>query len=103
MAIEFNSLSSNQTSASRNKPGDANSPSTQSKSSAGGTQAPPKDTVRLSDAAQAIQSAGKAAEGVPDVNAARVAEIKAAIADGSYSINNEKLADKLLQFDKLFA
>jgi len=31
----------------------------------------------------------------------RVAQIKAAIADGSYTINNERIADRMLQFEKL--
>jgi negative regulator of flagellin synthesis FlgM len=36
----------------------------------------------------------------PEVNADRVAAIKAAIADGSYSIDTEALAQNFMDFEK---
>jgi negative regulator of flagellin synthesis FlgM len=43
----------------------------------------------------AIAAAGK----VPTVNENRVAAIKSAIQNGSYTVNPERVADKMLQFD----
>ena len=40
---------------------------------------------------------------VPDVDSTRVAEIKSAIADGSYQVDPEKIVDKLLQIEKDFS
>lgn len=101
MAIELNGLSSNQTTAARNKPGDQNGVNA-NKASQTNTAPAQADTVRLSDAVQALQSANRQMDDSSDFDAGRVAEIKAAIADGSYSINSERVADKMLQFEKLF-
>lgn len=103
MAIELNGLSSNQTTATRGKPAEQGGVTTEKK---GNTAAPPvqADTVRLSDAVQALQQASsRQSDDTSDFNAERVTEIKAAIADGSYSVNPERIADKMLQFDKLFS
>lgn len=102
MAIELNGLSSNQTTAARSKTADqSNAVATKNgKPNAAPTQA---DTVRLSDAVQAIQSANRQIDDTSDFNAERVAEIKSAMADGSFSINAERVADKMLQFEKLFS
>jgi negative regulator of flagellin synthesis FlgM len=55
------------------------------------------DGVSLSDAARSLASARKAADGAPDVRADRVAEIKAAIADGTYTVNSRQLARALVR------
>jgi len=39
---------------------------------------------------------------LPDVNEKKVAEIKAALASGQYSVDDLVVADKLLGFDELF-
>ena len=102
MAIELNGLSSNQTAAARSKTADQGS--TVANKSGGPNTAPSQaDTVRLSDAVQAIQSANRQIDDAGDFNAERVAEIKSALADGSFSINTERVADKMLQFEKLFS
>ncbi|QEW07757.1 flagellar biosynthesis anti-sigma factor FlgM [Nitrincola iocasae] len=103
MAIELNGLSSNQTTAARGKQAEQTSAKPENKGNADNTHASKADTVRLSDAAQALQSARLQADDSSDFNAEKVAEIKAAIADGSYNISNERVADKLLQFEKLFS
>lgn len=102
MAIELNGLSSNQTTATRGKPAEQSGVTAEKK---GNTAAPVQaDTVRLSDAVQALQQASsRQSDDTSDFNAERVTEIKAAIADGSYSVNPERIADKMLQFDKLFS
>ncbi|KGK41501.1 hypothetical protein LH51_14390 [Nitrincola sp. A-D6] len=102
--MELNGLSSNQTTAARGKQTEQASAKPEDKGNAGNTTPAAKgDTVRLSDAAQALQSAKLQADDSSDFDAGKVAEIKAAIADGSYNISNERIADKLLQFEKLFS
>ncbi|WP_417585769.1 flagellar biosynthesis anti-sigma factor FlgM [Nitrincola sp.] len=103
MAIELNGLSSNQTTAARGKQTEQASAKPENQGNAGNTPATKADTVRLSDAAQALQSAKLQADDSSDFDAGKVAEIKAAIADGSYNISNERIADKVLQFEKLFS
>lgn len=101
MAIELNGLSSNQTTAARNKASDQSGVNANKTGIA--SPAPVQtDTVRLSDAVQALQSANRQMDDSGDFDAGRVANIKAAIADGSYTINSERVADKMLQFEKLF-
>ncbi|KDE40431.1 MAG: flagellar biosynthesis anti-sigma factor FlgM [Nitrincola lacisaponensis] len=101
MAIELNGLSSNQTTATRGKPAEQSGVTAEKK---GNAAAPVQaDTVRLSDTVQALQAANRQSDQSSDFNADRVAEIKAAIAEGSYSINPERVADKMLQFEKLFS
>lgn len=104
MAIDLNGLSSNQTTAARGKGTEQQRGSTQvsDKGENSALNQPGSDTVRLSDAAQALQQAGKRLDNEPDVDAERIASIKAAIADGSYKVDSGRIADKMLQFDKLF-
>ncbi|WP_409524957.1 flagellar biosynthesis anti-sigma factor FlgM [Nitrincola sp. MINF-07-Sa-05] len=103
MAIDLNGLSSNQTTAARGKSAEQqrNSPVAE-KSENSTLNQPASDTVKLSDAAQALQEAGKRLDTAPDVDAERIASIKAAIADGSYQVDSGRIANKMLQFDKLF-
>ncbi|MEQ1527967.1 MAG: flagellar biosynthesis anti-sigma factor FlgM [Methylococcales bacterium] len=57
------------------------------------------DTVAITSAAQEIK---KVFESSPDaaVDVDRVASIKKAVADGSYVVNAEKVAQKMIQFEK---
>jgi negative regulator of flagellin synthesis FlgM len=54
------------------------------------------DTVSLTNAAEQIQSLQQVIADVPVVDSERVASLKAAIADGSYSIDADQLAQNLL-------
>jgi negative regulator of flagellin synthesis FlgM len=54
------------------------------------------DTVVLSDTAKQLQEAQKQLESIPDVREDKVAQIKAQIENGTYEINEEKIADKML-------
>lgn len=56
------------------------------------------DSVAITAATQEIK---KAFESSSDVDMGRVAAVKKALADGSYSINAEKIAEKIVQFEKL--
>lgn len=59
-------------------------------------------SVNLSGQAQALKALEEKLQKQPDVNEKRVAEIKAALASGQYSVDDLVVADKLLGFDELF-
>lgn len=106
MAIDLNSLSNTQANAARSRvptqTGDARGGERQSEALANSGQR--GDTVRLSEAAQALQNAGKqmSQQKVDDFDADKVAQIKLALEQGSYVIDNERLAARMIDFEKLF-
>ena len=55
------------------------------------------DTVALSNAAKNIQEAQKQLEAIPDVREDKVAQLKEQIENGTYEIDEEKIADKMLK------
>lgn len=59
----------------------------------------PQDTFQLSNTAKALRKADERIANSPDVDAEKVASLKAAIADGSYEINFQNVADKMLSFE----
>ena len=54
------------------------------------------DTVELSNAAKDIQQAQNQLEAIPDVREDKVAELKDQIENGTYEIDEQKIADKML-------
>lgn len=62
-----------------------------------------KDSVSLSAQAQNLSKLEANIQTSPEVNEDRVAAIKKAIADGSYQINADSIAGKLLAQDSLFS
>ena len=59
------------------------------------------DTVSLSDNAVQLGKVDNVAIAAPVVDAKRVEEIKAAISNGSYEVDTEKVANKLMQFESI--
>lgn len=57
------------------------------------------EAVHLSDEAQRLQSISDKVRDQPVVNSARVAELKQAVADGSYKVDSNRVASKLLNFE----
>jgi negative regulator of flagellin synthesis FlgM len=55
------------------------------------------DTVAISDTAKRIQEARIQLESVPDTRAEKVADIKRRIEDGTYEIDADKIADKMIR------
>ena len=55
------------------------------------------DTVVISDAAKRIQEAQKQIQAIPDVRADKVAEIKSQIENGTYQINADQIAGKMIK------
>jgi negative regulator of flagellin synthesis FlgM len=59
------------------------------------------DTVVLSDTAKKIQQTQTQLKAIPDVREDKVALLKEQIENGTYEIDEEKIADKMLK-DSLF-
>ena len=55
------------------------------------------DTVVLSDTAKRVQEAQTQLKSIPDVREDKVAELKAQIESGTYEIDAQKIADKMLK------
>lgn len=60
------------------------------------------EPVTLTQTARTMSAARDHASNVP-FDDAKVAEIKAAIAEGRYPIDNQRLADRMLGFERLLA
>lgn len=61
-----------------------------------------QDSVSLSPQAQAMGRLESAIHSAPDVDEAKVAEMRQAIAEGRYSVDSQALAGKMLAQDDLF-
>lgn len=57
------------------------------------------EAVHLSQEAQKLQKISDKLRDQPEVNSARVAQLKQAIADGSYQVDAGRVASKLLDFE----
>jgi negative regulator of flagellin synthesis FlgM len=57
------------------------------------------EPVTLSDQAQQMKKITDKLSDQPTVNSARVAELKQAIAEGSYKVDSERVASKMLNFE----
>ena len=55
------------------------------------------DTVVLSDTAKKVQEAQKQLETMPDVREDKVAQIKEQIENGTYDMDEEKIAGKMIK------
>jgi negative regulator of flagellin synthesis FlgM len=55
------------------------------------------DTVVLSDTAKNVQEAQKQLETIPDVREDKVAQLKEQIENGTYEMDEEKIADKMMK------
>ncbi|MBK1716731.1 flagellar biosynthesis anti-sigma factor FlgM [Thiocystis violacea] len=60
------------------------------------------ESLTLTETAKTLSAAREAAQEAP-FDSARVAGIRAAIADGSYSIDNQRLADSLLRSEGMLS
>lgn len=59
------------------------------------------DSVAITAIAKEIHKAFESSSAASTVDLDRVAAVKKALADGSYSINAERVAEKMIQFEKL--
>ena len=81
------------------RPQDAAAGGTQSSSTSSGSE----ENVQITGAARQLASLEQAVRDAPVVNTARVEQISTAIAQGTYTINSQHIADQLVQSDKELA
>ncbi|MBL4782143.1 MAG: flagellar biosynthesis anti-sigma factor FlgM [Porticoccaceae bacterium] len=71
---------------------------------AGSTAAPhanaESSTVTVTDSALKLLEVEKTLADMPSFDAEKVARIKQALSDGSYAINTDQIADKLIKFEQ---
>lgn len=60
------------------------------------------ESVTLTETAKTLSAVRGGAQDTP-VDSARVAEIKSALAEGRYEIDNRRLAQRMLEFEEAFA
>ncbi len=59
-----------------------------------------QDTISLTDTAARMRSLENTVASMPVVDSQRVAEIKQAIVEGTYEINPERIAEKMLDMEQ---
>ena len=105
MPVNFNGINPNSPGAMRPKAEgssaavDANKSGAPAQTDANSAKAR-TDQVSFSSQAQGLKQLEEGVKRMPEVNQERVARIKAALADGAYQIDNQKLAGKLLSFEE---
>lgn len=61
------------------------------------------DNVSLTTAAAQMQALEKAVAETPEVDLERVNEVREAVADGTYHIDNNQLANRLMRFEVMMS
>lgn len=99
MAINFNHLSSTPSTSSRDKVEQQPAVKSGASTDNGADNASAQSTVQFSNEALALQQLEEQVGKLPDINEGRIAVIKAALEDGTYTIDAERLAGNILAFD----
>jgi negative regulator of flagellin synthesis FlgM len=66
----------------------------------GGSATSSSDDVHITDSASKLAALEQALRGLPAVNEARVAEVSSAIEQGRYTVQPDRIADKLIQLER---
>lgn len=99
MVIDFNNVGPTPNNNQRAKESANSGQTNRPEQPAAQKPAQPGDSVSFSDKAKGLKDLESSIKSEPDVNKERVAQIKAALEDGSYSVNADKVAQKMLDFD----
>lgn len=102
MAINFNHLSSTPSTSSRDKVDAPTITTKNTTNESGSEKGSSQSTVQLSTAALALQQIEERVGKLPEINEPRIAVIMAALEDGSYKIDPESIAEKMIAFDDEF-
>ena len=106
MAIDFNGVNNNalnpqQKEGVRQRGNTEGNPPAPQQGDAGAERSSTQSArVELSPDARNIEAAEKALQEQPDIDDQRVAELQKALEDGSFSVDAEKLAQKMLEVDE---
>lgn len=104
MAIDITGPSSQQATTARARANEQNSTSSLRSESAAVPAQPSNrggDTVQLSNEAQTLRNVERSLADTPDVDSARVANLRQEIESGNFQVNAERVAEKILDFDTL--
>ena len=61
----------------------------------------PADKLELTDRARSLKAIEERIRSAPDIDNQQITKLKQALKDGTYEINPERIADKLLALDDL--
>lgn len=105
MAVNFNGIGNNPVNSPKtttDKAADAKTGSQPAPAEQAGKQAQAArgENVNLSKQAKELRQMGEKLESYPEVDDSRVEAIRNALADGSYKVDAEKVAQKMLEMDK---
>ena len=96
----IDNIRSGQTLSTTTRSSARSSDSASSSTSAAKTSSTPQDAVSLSSAGKAVGEMHNKMVSQPSFDQAKVAAIKEAISNGSYTVDPEKLADNIIKFEK---
>ena len=103
MVIDINNISPQPSGKPRNGTADGTAAETATpKVDTANTSSSAVDTFELSDQAKSLARVQQALQGSPEVDEAKVQAITQQIANGTYQVNAEQLADKILADDSNF-
>lgn len=107
MVIDINRLNNTSAAANNSRAGntqtanrtDAESSRQTQSATAPATTVKAGESVQLSSDAQQLQKATSKLNDLPSVDKERVARLKQAVSDGSYRVDSQRVASKLLDFE----
>lgn len=96
---DITNINSNRSQLNSNQSGSVKSRNEASQSSQNETSSSSADRVTLTNAASRLQNIEQQLSKASSIDDARVAEVQSAISSGDYSIDSDRIADKMLAFE----